>query len=118
MPIAATRKTHPAAAPLFHGQSTAAEKSRFDFVESLLDLVCSVKPMTEQERAAAAKAVRQHYGAETHYVAARGPGETADALAREILARFNGRNARTVARELRIGKTTVYRVIKQAGGRA
>lgn len=32
----------------------------------------------------------------------------------EIMARFNGRNARDVARALGVGRATVYRVIKRA----
>jgi DNA-binding NtrC family response regulator len=109
------------AAPLFVGQSTtgagAARPERDDFVEGVLDLVCAIKPMTEEERSAAAQAVRRHYGSEKHYVAARGPDADADAVARKVLSRLNGRNARTIARELGIGKSTVYRKIKQHGGR-
>lgn len=37
------------------------------------------------------------------------------AIRDEVRRRFNGRNAREVARELGIGKTTVYRIIKTAG---
>lgn len=107
--------------PLFVGQSTAgpgaAGSGRGDFVECLLDLICTVKPMTPDERNAASKAVRRHYGAEKHYIAARGPDADSAALASEVLAHFNGRNAREVARKLNIGKTTVYRKIKQAGRR-
>ncbi len=33
----------------------------------------------------------------------------------EVRRRFNGRNARELARELGIGKTTVYRIIKISG---
>lgn len=33
----------------------------------------------------------------------------------EVRRRFNGRNAREIAREMGIGKTTVYRIIKIAG---
>lgn len=33
----------------------------------------------------------------------------------EVRRKFNGRNAREVARELEIGRATVYRIIKTAG---
>jgi Mor family transcriptional regulator len=33
----------------------------------------------------------------------------------EVRRRFNGRNAREVAREMGIGRATVYRIIKTAG---
>lgn len=35
----------------------------------------------------------------------------------QVLALFNGRNATEVARSLGIGRATVYRYLKQAGGR-
>ena len=37
--------------------------------------------------------------------------------AEQILALFNGRNAAEVARELNIGRATVYRTLKQSGRR-
>jgi len=36
--------------------------------------------------------------------------------ARKVLALFNGRNAREVARKLGISRTSVYRYLKQPGG--
>jgi Mor family transcriptional regulator len=36
-------------------------------------------------------------------------------LAEDVRRRFNGANAREVARELRIGRATVYRLLKTAG---
>lgn len=39
-------------------------------------------------------------------------------LAAEVLSLFNGTNASEVARRLHIGRATVYRVLKQAGGKA
>lgn len=38
-------------------------------------------------------------------------------LAFEVLRLFNGRNATEIARRLNIGRATVYRIIKQDGGR-
>ena len=35
--------------------------------------------------------------------------------ARQVLRLFNGCNATEVARELNVGRATVYRVLKQAG---
>jgi DNA-binding NtrC family response regulator len=112
-----TAKAVPDSGAIFEGQSSPAPGSpeRNDFVCQLLDLVCGIKPMTAEERSSADAAVRKHFGAEKHYVAARGPDADAEALARRVLASFNGRNARTVARQLGIGRSTVYRKIKQAG---
>lgn len=39
------------------------------------------------------------------------------ALARQVLAIFNGRNATEVARTLNISRATVYRLLKQPGGK-
>lgn len=58
------------------------------------------------------KAVRGDFGGLEAYVQKR----AADALAKEVLVLFNGRNATEVARRLQISRATVYRCIKQAGG--
>jgi hypothetical protein len=116
MAITPTRKPADRATdPLFAGQGSDTREQ--DFVEGILDLVCAVRPMSAQERKAASQAVRAHYGAGRHYVAARGPEDDSEALARKVLSSFNGQGARATARKLGIGKTTVYRVIKQAGKR-
>lgn len=39
------------------------------------------------------------------------------AVVHQVLCLFNGRNATEVARSLNIGRATVYRYLKQAGGR-
>lgn len=38
-------------------------------------------------------------------------------LTEDVLSMFNGRNATEIARKLGIGRTTVYRIIKQAGSK-
>ena len=62
----------------------------------------------------ARQAVRDEFRGEEVYIASR-PASERQRLAQEVLALFNGRNAREVARRLGIGKTTVYRIIKQPG---
>lgn len=59
-------------------------------------------------------AVRQEFRGEECYIAGR-PASARQELAASVLAMFNGRNASEVARALRIGRATVYRVLKQAG---
>lgn len=106
------------AVPLFHGQSTAQAKPKEpDFVASLLDLLCAQKPELEEDRARLDGALRQHFGGDRYYVAARTPQQESDDTARTVLALFNGRNAREVARKLGIGRASVYRYLKQAGGK-
>lgn len=66
------------------------------------------------ERAKAA--VRDYFGGEGVYIARR-PASARHALAVEVLSAFDGRNATEIARRLKIGRATVYRIIKQAGQR-
>lgn len=59
-------------------------------------------------------AVRDEFGGDKGYVRRR--SRRSKELAAEVLRLFNGRNATEVARRLSIGRRTVYRVLKQAGG--
>jgi Mor family transcriptional regulator len=58
--------------------------------------------------------VRSEFAGERGYVAKRPPTER-QRLALQVLALFNGRNATEVARKLQLGRTTVYRILKQPG---
>ena len=60
-------------------------------------------------------AVRAEFRGEMFYVASR-PDTERQKIVAQTLALFNGRNATEVARRLGIGRTTVYRYLKQAGG--
>lgn len=64
--------------------------------------------------AKAKKAVRAEFAGERPYIASKTEADR-HALAVTVLGMFNGRNAREIARRLGIGRTTVYRIIKQAG---
>lgn len=121
------KKTTKAEATLFTGQSTTGpgvpptqvkesddSRSASDFVADILNLLTVSGLLSEADRDEADKALRTHFKCGTYYVAANAPAER-DATARRVLALFNGRNARQVARSLRIGKTTVYRILKQSG---
>jgi len=61
-------------------------------------------------------AVRAEFRGEMFYVASR-PDTERQKIVAQTLALFNGRNATEVARRLGIGRTTVYRYLKQAGGK-
>ena len=104
-------------ASLFTGQGTsqpAASAEATDFVSALLDTLARAGLLSDADRAEADKALRGHFKHGTYYVAASAPSER-DAVARSVLAKFNGRNARQVARELNISRATVYRRLKQPG---
>lgn len=64
--------------------------------------------------AEAKRAVREEFGAREAYVARRGAAERQEVV-RQVLEKFNGRNASEVARELQISRATVYRLLKQPG---
>lgn len=59
-------------------------------------------------------AVRETFAGEQCYIAAR-PASARQQLAADVLRAFNGRNASELARTFSIGRTTVYRLLKQAG---
>lgn len=59
-------------------------------------------------------AVRAEFRGEMFYVASR-PETERQRIVAQTLSLFNGRNATEVARRLGIGRTTVYRYLKQAG---
>jgi Mor family transcriptional regulator len=102
---------------VFAGQSYPTKEKSADFVTALLNLLCDAGLMLPDQRTDADKAVRGYFGRDRYYVAQNSAQEDAQTKARAVLAMFNGRNAREVARRLGIGKTTVYRIIKQSGGR-
>lgn len=60
-------------------------------------------------------AVRSEYGGRRIYVPAQKQQRDSAQLADEVMRLFNGRNATEVARSLKIGRATVYRLIKRPG---
>lgn len=58
-------------------------------------------------------AARHEFAGETCYIAKKSPQERQQEL-QNVLSFFNGRNATQTARELGIGRATVYRTLKQA----
>ena len=106
----ATKKPRPEAAlPARHVIS-----ERFadrDLVDRIFDYVLEQLPEMAPRAEEVKAAIRVEFQGEETYVRGRARGE----LARQVLSIFNGRNAREVARRLNIGRSTVYRIIKQAG---
>ena len=60
------------------------------------------------------RAVRDEFAGERVYVQRRRADDISP-LAAEVLKLFNGRNATEVARQLRVSRATVYRMLKQPG---
>jgi Mor family transcriptional regulator len=60
------------------------------------------------------EAVRAEFGGVLAYVPKRRAAKRAE-LQTRVRSMFNGRNACEIARELRIGRATVYRLLKKEG---
>lgn len=88
-------------------------------MDRIFDFLAEINPTmfgAGADVASARRAVRDEFGGTQSYV--RSPKtERAAETAAAVLAHFNGRNATEVARRLGISRATVYRCIKQAGGR-
>lgn len=80
-----------------------------DLVDRIFDYLLKEVPEFRDCAQRVKGAIRDEFAGEECYIRGRDP------IAPQVLALFNGRNATEVARTLRIGKTTVYRVIKQSG---
>ena len=102
---------------LFTGQSTTGpglpvKQKKADFVTDMFNLLETMHPAMAAERLELERAVRVHFGGSDHYISTRpDPGTQAA----RVLALFNGRNPRTVARQLGITPRRVYQILKQPG---
>lgn len=63
----------------------------------------------------AREAVRRHFAGERAYIPRGRTPDEREQLAVQVLRLFNGRNASEVARRLGVGRTTVYKLLKQPG---
>ncbi len=97
-------------------QLVAAERSAEpDMIDRLFEYVLAELPDIPGQRLQALKAaVRAEFAGEKQWIAKRPPTERQRLIA-EVFALFDGRNATEVARRLGIGRTTVYRILKQPG---
>lgn len=83
-----------------------------DLVDRIFDYVLVMLPEIAERAAEVKDAVREEFRHERVYIR----GDKRQALARRVLALFNGRNASEVARALNISRASVYRHLKQPGG--
>jgi transcriptional regulator of acetoin/glycerol metabolism len=82
----------------------------FDYISTLMP---DIVPRAEEVKAA----VREEFAGQHAWVNKKSWREhDRQQLARKVLSMFNGRSATEVARRLGIGRATVYRILKQAGG--
>ena len=94
-------------------QLDAMVKADPDLVERIFDYAVKLMPQIAEHRAVIVQALRDEFAGERVYIRRK----DAD-LAGQVLDAFNGRNATEIARELRIGRATVYRKLKQPARKA
>ena len=85
-----------------------------DLVDRIFDYIVQLLPEISGRHLEVKRAIRDEFASERVYVRRRSVGD-APLLAAEVARMFNGRNATEVARELRISRATVYRLLKQPG---
>lgn len=85
-----------------------------DLLSRVIECLQEVQPsLTDEMALQIEKQIRGEFAGEMTYIAKTIPER--DRLKDEVRRLFNGRNATEVARELKIGRTTVYRILKTAG---
>jgi hypothetical protein len=90
-----------------------------DLVDRIFDFLRDdprLSGMDAKALAAMKAKVRSEFAGEDCYIANR-PATARQELVAEVLGLFNGKNSTEVARSLGIGRTTVWRILKQCGGR-
>lgn len=87
-----------------------------DLVDAIFRFIEEEFPALAPRAAVLKEEVRREFSGLEIYIPRRSQAAR-DRLTKEVLSTFNGRNASEVARRLGIGRTTVYRIIKQAGAK-
>ena len=85
-----------------------------DLVDAIFKRMAEEMPELAQRLGKVEAAVRVEFQGIETYIARRSPAQR-QRRTEQVLQLFNGRNAADVARALGIGRTTVYRILKQAG---
>jgi Mor family transcriptional regulator len=92
----------------------SADMPELDLVDRVFEYLQAEIPALDPGQLESLKAaMRAEFRGERVYI--RQPQTERQRLVAAVLSRFNGRNASEVARELSIGRATVYRILKQAG---
>jgi transcriptional regulator of acetoin/glycerol metabolism len=88
-----------------------------DLVDRMFEYILELLPELAGRADQVKAAVRDEFQGEEVYIAKRTKRDTErdrEEARKRVLALYNGRNATTVARQLGIGRTTVFRLLKQA----
>lgn len=113
--VVAVRAAAPAPAP------APAPLAEPDLVDRIFDYLAEQFPEMAQRDAGQRvermkQAMREEFGGIEVYIAKTPPADR-HRLVSEVLRMFNGRNASEIARRLQISRATVYRLVKQPGGK-
>ncbi|MBD8531481.1 MULTISPECIES: Mor transcription activator family protein [unclassified Massilia] len=112
-----THVDHQHAAPAC-GEAVVANEvfSNPDLVDAIFAFIAAEFPDFAPRAAVLKEEVRREFSGIEIYIPQRSIAQR-ERITKEVLAMFNGRNAAEVARRLNIGRATVYRIIKQDGGK-
>lgn len=85
-----------------------------DLLRRIIETIQDLQPsLTDEMALEIERSLRAEFAGEQAYIYKRVAER--DRLRMEVRRRFNGRNATEVARELGIGRATVYRILKTSG---
>ena len=87
-----------------------------DLVDAIFSFIAAEFPDFAPRAAELKEEVRREFRGIEIYIPQRSAAQR-EKITKEVLSMFNGRNAAEVARRLNIGRATVYRIIKQDGGK-
>ena len=87
-----------------------------DLVDAIFAFIETEFPDMASRTAVLKEEVRREFSGIEIYIPRRSMADR-ERITAEVLRMFNGRNATEVARRLNLGRATVYRIIKQEGGK-
>jgi Mor family transcriptional regulator len=85
-----------------------------DLIDRIFDYIVAEMPEMRERAEALKECARREFGGMETYIPRRSDADR-QRLVVLVLELFNGRNATEIARRLKIGRTSVYRIIKTHG---
>ncbi len=85
-----------------------------DLVDRIFEYLLTEIPDIADQADKLKRAVRAEFKGDRYYIADK-PATVRQHQVSQVLSLFDGRNATEVARRLGIGRSTVYRILKQSG---
>lgn len=85
-----------------------------DLIDRIFDYIVADMPEMRERAEALKENARREFGGLELYIPRRSDAER-QRIVQLVMELFNGRNATEIARRLKIGRTSVYRIIKTHG---